>query len=405
MERTAMGIKTEYKGYQPYSYLNAGKDYTEYELSKWNWAGENLLPLSAGEERRVLRLAKEKIFIALHEHPVYFPADIIQTPAYNHDGREFCAYDALALSYIDCVFDNLMDGTATITSKSGWKWNDILHDFGMRMCDLAHQDFLIRCRRVEDIYRAFESGKIAWVPVLEGAASIENELDRIDILYGLGFRVMGITYSESNALGNGLKEDHDAGLTKFGRAAVHRMNQVGMLIDCSHCGTLTTLDTVETSHFPIILSHVGARALWESKRMFPDDVLKAVAEKGGVIGIEAAPHTTMTTTHNSHDIHAVMEHFEYVANLVGIDHVTFGTDTLYGDHVGLHHVFADFFSSKETRNIQQPYEEVEFVKGLENPTEGSKNILRWLVKNGYSDENIEKIIGGNVLRVLKAVWK
>lgn len=174
-----MGIKTQYKGYKAYSYLEAGVDYPEYKMAKWNWAGEYLVPLTAEQEKRVAQIAKDKIFIALHEHPTYFPADIKETVPYNHDGREFCAYDALALSYIDCVFDNMMDGTCQITSKSGWKWTDVLHDFGMRLCDLAHQDFLVHVKRVEDIYKAHEDGKIAWVAVLEASTPIENELDRI----------------------------------------------------------------------------------------------------------------------------------------------------------------------------------------------------------------------------------
>jgi membrane dipeptidase len=400
-----MGIKTQYKGYKAFSYLEPRVDYPVYELADWNWAGEYLVPLSPEAEKRVAELARSKIFVDVHEHPAYFPKDISQTPAYDRDGREFCAYDALALSYFDCVFDNMMDGTCTITSKSGWKWTDVLHDLGMRLCDLAHQDFLIHCKRVEDIYRAFEEGKIAWVAALEGAAPIENELDRIDILYGLGVRVMGITYSESNALGIGLKEDLPGGLTKFGEQAVRRMNKVGMLIDVAHCAPGTARAVAECSEKPILITHAGARALWDSKRLFPDDVLKTVAEHGGVIGVEAAPHTTMTSTHNTHDIDAVMEHFEYIANLVGIDHVTFGIDSLYGDHVGVHHTFAAELSTKETTNIKASYQEVPFVKGLENPTEASKNILRWLVKKGYSDTDIEKVIGGNTLRVLKEVWK
>lgn len=90
-----------------------------------------------------------------------------------------------------------MDGVCTITSNSGWKWDDILIDLGMRLCDLAHQDFVIKCEKVEDICRAKSEGKVALIPTLEGAAPIENELDRIDILYGFGIRLMGITYSES----------------------------------------------------------------------------------------------------------------------------------------------------------------------------------------------------------------
>jgi membrane dipeptidase len=201
-----------------------------------------------------------------------------------------------------------------------------------------------------------------------------------------------------------MKEDRDGGLTKFGKEAVRRMNKVGMLIDCSHAGPQTTLDTIEWSEKPIVLSHVGARAIWDSKRLFNDNVLKAVAEKGGVVGIESAPHTTMTHTNLTHDIESVMEHFEYVANLIGIDHVSFGIDSLYGDHVGLHHVFASSLSKKDTSNNSCEYKAVQYVKGLENPTEASRNIPRWLIAHGYSDSDIAKVIGGNVLNVLRRVW-
>jgi membrane dipeptidase len=342
----------------------------------------------------------------MHEHPVLFPKnmqrDIFE---YNRDGRQRCAYEELSRGYWDCVFDNLMDGTCTIQSKKGWKWTEIIHDIGIRSCDIAHQDFIIKCEKVEDIYRAHEEGKVALLFVIEGAAPIENELERIEILYGLGVRSMGITYSESNALGSGLKEDRDGGLTSFGKEAVERMNKVGMAIDCSHVGIQTTKDVIEFSKKPIFLSHVGAKTLWDSRRLSPDDVLKACAAKGGIIGIEAAPHTTLTLNNTNHSIDSYMEHFEYVKNLVGIDHVSFGPDTLYGDHVELHHAFAAHLSTQSTHGNSDLFEEVEYVKGIENPTEGSKNILRYLVKNNYSDEDIKKVMGGNVIRALKEIWK
>jgi membrane dipeptidase len=98
-----------------------------------------------------------------------------------------------------------------------------------------------------------------------------------------------------------------------------------------------------------------------------------------------------------------MEHFEYVAELVGIEHVTFGPDSLFGDHVGLHHVFASQLSISSAHGTPD-FEEVEYVDGLENPAECFWNITRWLVKHGYSDADIAKVIGGNVLRVLEQVW-
>src|SRR5439155_1172765 len=130
------------------------------------------------------------------------------------------------------------------------------------------------------------------------------------------------------------------GLTEFGRQAVRRMNKLGIAIDVSHSGDQTSLDTIQASEKPIFITHAGARALWDTKRMKPDEVIKAMAAKGGVIGIEAAPHTTLTKKHPKHNIESYMEHFEYCADLVGIEHVAFGPDTLFGDHVGLHHYFA-----------------------------------------------------------------
>jgi membrane dipeptidase len=139
--------------------------------------------------------------------------------------------------------------------------------------------------------------------------------------------------------------------------------------------------------------------------MASDELIKAVASKGGVIGIEAAPHTTMSNTNLTHDIDSFMEHFEYVKNMVGIDHVGFGVDCLYGDHVGVHHAFANALSIANTSKTGvAPYKEVPFVKYLENPTESSWNIPRWLVRHGYTDEEIAKVIGGNAIRVLREVW-
>jgi membrane dipeptidase len=259
---------------------------------------------------------------------------------------------------------------------------------------------------VEDILRAHREGRVAWIASLEGAAMIENELDRIEILYGLGVRALGITYSEANALGSGLKEPADGGLTTFGRRAVERMNKVGMLIDCAHCGDRTTLDVIAASRKPIVLSHIGARALWDSNRLAPDEVLTACADRGGVIGVEAAPHTTITRVHPRHSLDSVMEHFAYIADRVGIDHVTFGPDTLYGDHVGLHGVYAAALSIREAQGggSGATFPRVVSVEGLENPTEGSVNLVRRLVKDGYGDADIAKVMGGNVLRVLRDVW-
>jgi len=403
-----MSLTRRYDGYESFSYLEPGVDYRPFEMTdELERVAPYRVALDEAGEARVRELADRLVMVSLHEHVGVFPKRMEDTPEYVRGGRMTTAFRGLAASYWDAVFDNLMDGLCTIHSTAGWQWDDVLHDLGMRLCDLAHQDFVIHGVKVEDILRAHDEGRVAWVASMEGAAMIENDLDRIDLLYGFGVRALGITYSEANALGSGLKERRDGGLTAFGREAVARMNKVGMLIDCSHCGDRTTLDTIECSEQPIILSHIGARALWDSNRLAPDEVLEACARKGGVIGIEAAPHTTLTRAHRTHGLDAYMEHFEYVKSLVGIDHVGFGPDSLYGDHVGLHHLYSGNLSIKESHGAGRPdqaFEEVPYVEGIENPTEGSHNILRWLVREGYADEDIEKVVGGNALRVLREVW-
>jgi membrane dipeptidase len=393
-----------YKGYRSFEYLDPGVDYKEFKLAKEiDRVPYYKVPVSDQEEQRVQRIFDENVVISLHDHTFVAPENINEIFEYRRWGRDWTGYEGLSVSGLDAVFDNLMNGTAMITSRAGWKWSDIIHDLGMRLCDIAHQDMVIVGQTVDDIIRAKENGQIAFIPSLEAATMIENELDRIDILYGLGVRCMGIAYSEGNQLGYGLKERRDGGLTEFGRKAVRRMNKLGMAIDVSHCGDQTALDTIEESDKPVFITHAGARSLWNTNRLKPDEVIKACAEKGGVIGIEAAPHTTLTRNHPLHSIDSFMEHFEYCVNLVGIDHVAFGPDVLFGDHVGLHHAFAAELSISASKGGEK-FEEVEYVKGIESPVEAFPNIVRWLVKHGYSDTEISKVIGGNILRVLREVW-
>ncbi|MHA2368117.1 MAG: dipeptidase [Candidatus Hodarchaeales archaeon] len=406
-----MGRNKKYDGYKAYQYLTPGVDYRASKLReeiKEDWA--YLVPLSKSEEERVEEIIENNIVIDLHEHPVVFPEN--SREGYMREGREVCAYEALSHSGLDAVFDNLMNGSAYITSKRGWKWTDMIHDLGMRLCDIAHQDFIIHCKKVDDIISAHETGRLAWVAVLESSSCIENEVDRIDILYGLGIRVMGLTYSETNMLGSGLGELKDGGLTDFGYDAVIRMNKVKMLVDVSHCGDQTALDAINASKEPIIISHAGARTLLPIPRLFPDEVLQALAENKGMIGIEAAPGYTATEEDPTPSIDTYMAHLEYCIDLMGIDHVGCGPDTLYGDHVGFYRLEEEQLKTAGLAHYLRPKPvsdpEVaslpDYVKGMENPTECLQNITRWLVKNGYSDQEIVKIIGGNALRFLKQVW-
>ena len=394
-----MDPKKRWDGYTSFSYLVAGEDYTSFELAPQLGRVEpSIVPLSAEDEARAERLLREHICVSLHEHGGVAPLDWDDNDAYIRQGREWYGYEGLAASGLDAVFENFFDGTATITSANGWKWDDVLYDLGMHLADLAHQTTMFLGTSVADIERAHATGRIALVACIEGAAPIENELDRLDLLYGFGVRMIGVTYSESNQLGGGIRDPGDGGLTAFGRSAVTRMNRLGMAIDLSHTGDLTALQTCALSTAPVFLSHSGARALYPEMKLKTDELLRAVAASGGVIGIEASPHTT-SIADVPQSLETVMAHAEYCIEVMGIDHVAFGPDTFFGDHVELHRRYAGNLNTGD----EPDFIEIDHVAGLENPSE-FPNVLRWLVAHKYSDEQIGKLAGGNIIRALRDVW-
>jgi len=401
--------RKNYAGYKSFDYLEK-KDFRQFDMEKeigWGNVEPYEVPLSKTEEDRFKKIVEKNIIISLHDHIMTLPKavrDRAQLIAASRENRLPISYEAVSKSCLDAVFDNggnyfLMGG-----SNTGWKWDDCLCDLGMRICDIEHQEFFIQCKRVEDIVRAHNEGKVAFIPSFESCTLIENELDRVEILYGLGIRLLGITWSEANSLGSGLKEKGDGGLTSFGREVVERLNKIGIAIDLAHVGDQTSLDVIEASKKPVFISHAGARAVWNSIRMKPDEVLLACARKGGVIGIEAAPTTTLSEKHPVQGVESFFEHLKYCIDLMGIDHVAFGPDTMYGDHCGIHAVASEKFGKALAKQGGKEMPKVDYVKGLENPTEAANNVVRYLVKSGYSDQEIEKIIGGNVMRVLREVW-
>jgi membrane dipeptidase len=407
-----MGGKKVYDGYKAFSFLEPGFDYKEFRLTAHPRVEPYYVPLSKGEEERFQGLMEKSILVDLHEHPVLWPEDMTEVTEMHRLGRQFTAYEALSTSHLDCVFDNMMDGMAYVTSYSGWKWTDVVHDIGIRLSDVAHQGMLTHCKTVRDIRNAHESDKIALVLALESASPIENELDRIDVLYGLGVRSMGICYSESNMLGGGMGESNQSqGLTDFGYDTVKRMNKLGLLVDVGHTTDRTALETIEASNAPIYNSHSGPSAIAYGHTT-DDEVLHALAENDGLIGVGGAGRGLRTERHPVGSIESYMECVEYCIELMGIDHVGCGPDTLYGAHQELYDVWLPLRMGHHDRpgsEAEKPFPVPEgvvdpgYVKGLENPNE-YVNIARWMILHGYSDEEIKKVVGHNALRLLDKVW-
>ena len=259
-----------------------------------------------------------------------------------------------------------------------------------------HPDFM-PAFKAEDFKRAKNEGKQTVMFQIEPQA-FEKNLDNVNIAFGLGIRMAILTSNTRNYVADGCGERTDEGLSNFGIDVVERMNQVGMLVDVSHVGTQSTLDTIEMSKDPIIANHVGARALYpQCKRLKTDKVLKALAEKGGIAGVSAIPN--QLSGKNEQGIEDVMNHVDYMTNLIGVDHVGVGLDNLFGDHVELHRRSdGSLFTLKHiNQELNAP-----FMWGIESPEEWP-NITRGLVSRGYSDQEIKKILGGNALNLIGRV--
>jgi len=243
------------------------------------------------------------------------------------------------------------------------------------------------------------SGKLG---ILLGLQDSEHfrKVDDVDYFYGLGQRVSQLTYNSRTLIGNGSTERRDDGLSDFGVAIVERMNKVGMTVDVSHCGDRTTLDAFEVSKKPVLITHSNCRALNSPHpRCKTDEAIKAMAAKGGVMGITEV--RMFVSPKEPTTIENMLDHYDYVAKLVGVEHLGVGSDIdLYG---------YDALSPDETKQLQSGYKSSygfrakTDIDGYDFPKRPF-DLSDGLIRRGYSDANIELILGGNFRRALKETW-
>ena len=266
------------------------------------------------------------------------------------------------------------------------RFGDLVDEIGMMLADVHKQaDDVVKVTRSQDILDAQQSHKIGFLPTVEYLA-IGNELHHVDVLYGIGVRLAGLTYMRKSVIGDGQYERTNCGLSDFGIDVVRRMNDIGMAIDLSHAGSRTALETIELSEVPVVFSHNAAATVRPTRRARGDEEMRACAEKGGLMCVTAVPNSLSDDPHQ--DINCVLDHYDYFVKLVGVDHVGIGTDTQVGDHVGFHRVLLG-------RNAPDSLPAA-YLDGLESPSDGS-NIIRGLIARGYDDSAIRKIAGQNAL--------
>lgn len=250
-------------------------------------------------------------------------------------------------------------------------------------------DKLMICKNSEDMLLAQKSGKIGFLLSLEGVEPIGTDLSLLRVFYELGVRNMGLVWSRRNAVGDGshfspIREGRKGGITSFGVQLIEEAEQLGMTIDVSHLNDEGFWDVIEISKKPIIASHSNARALSNTMRNLTDNQMKAIASKGGVIGINAVSIIVAAEDENS-NLDQLINHLDYMVQLVGIDHVGIGLD-----------LCDDFFKYVSAEDLaSMPRKPFDVIDGHGNLGQ----LIKGLADRGYKTEDIEKILGRNFLRI------
>ena len=320
---------------------------------------------------------------------------------------ESVVIDALNVSNWDspAVYESLHAGQVTGINATIAIWENYVqtmdHIKRWERRFRERRDTLVQAKSVEDLLRAKSEGRTGVVLGWQNAAPIENDLDRLALFHSLGVRIIQVTYNERNLLGNGCYERRDEGLSNFGVDAVREMNQLGILIDLSHVGDNTTLETAELSEQPVSCTHANARAFHDHVRNKTDDALKLIAGKGGVIGANAFPPFLRNGFEST-----VADYADAIDDLVervGIDHVGIGTDFTQDQPA----VFFDWlFSQQGTKPRERPVaypDPLLHPRGMETPDRLS-NVAGELADRGYREEDLRKVLGGNWMRLFREVW-
>ncbi len=242
------------------------------------------------------------------------------------------------------------------------------------------------------------------VPITQAWESVEEELRFIRIFFQLGVRMMHLTYNRRNMIGDGCGEPGNAGLSDFGLAAVAEMNRQGVIVDVAHSGWRTSLEAAKASRKPMVASHTTATAINNHIRSKPDEVIRAICDTGGLVGICCIP----IFLGRSGDIAAMLDHIDHVAKKFGADHVAIGTDVSYTSR----NAPAEWRKLPRRARQRNRWEAL-WPPGSYNSNATPQQVqsMLWtnwpmftvgLVQRGYSDTDIQKILGGNVMRVARA---
>lgn len=260
-------------------------------------------------------------------------------------------------------------------------------------------------RRHADIATAKQAKTLGLILGFQNTDMIERDLARLDLFHRLGVRIIQLTYNDRNLVGDGCLEPGNAGLSAFGRQVVARMNELGLAVDLSHCGTQTTADGIAASTKPPLITHSGCREVFRHPRSKEDRELKAMADKGGVLGVYFMPF--IGPGPGAPTIEMLMRQIDHALKVCGADHVGIGSDLSTApieetpEYLAEHKAFVE---GRVRRGISAPEETRPlYIPELNHPRR-LEGVVRAMRQRQHPTALIEKVIGGNFHRVLKEIW-
>ena len=283
----------------------------------------------------------------------------------------------------------------TVSNIAAWQ-----HEFD------SHPDVFLAVRSLEDIRRAKAQKKVGVIFGFQDTTPYADRLDRVAMFHRLGVRIVQLTYNGSNLVGDGCLVPRDGGLKPYGREVVAKLNELRSLIDLSHVGWETTRQTIAASRSPVACTHSGASVVTNVPRNKPDDILRALAQKGGVIGVFMMPFLRASGQPTADDF---LRHLAHCINVCGEDHVGIGSDlsiTPLELTPEVRKVHADFVKARRAAGISAPGEDenvFNYIPDFNSPRR-MEMVADAMAGAGHSTARIEKVLGGNWMRLLRDVW-
>lgn len=295
-------------------------------------------------------------------------------------------FEAARASGLSAIQTSLSNRNLAVAMKDLAEWDGIF---------AKHPDRLLKATRGAHFAEAKKNGRIAVVLGFQNATIVESDVRNLDKLHAAGTRCIQLTYNSRNLLGDGCTERTNAGLSDFGVEVVHRMNELGIIVDLSHCGEQTSKDGIELSKRPPAFTHTVCKAIYNHVRGKSDDLIRAMSNKGGVTAMTTLGYFVGPTAKTSLDDY--LRHIDHAVNVGGIDHVGIASDHAIRGIIATHTRESWYVprlsAFKPIYNVRWPPNIPEF-----DPPTRYRTIAHGLARRGYTTTQVEKVIGGNCAR-------